>query len=165
MTPAGEIDDHPRVTAFVEHFRRVDAGMRELPIYNDKIAIETLGFRPFGETELLGVVLTPWFMNLMLLPIKPVPMAMAEIGKIISVELPGGARKFVVGGEETVGLYRAHSLHSPVLTFTLPGQAVAEARRLLALLMTPPAAPPAAIGNGNAPGINRRTMLFPRHNT
>jgi [NiFe] hydrogenase assembly HybE family chaperone len=164
MTPAGEHDEHPRVTALIEHFRRVDPGMRDLPIYNDKVAIGAIGFRPFGEAELLGVVLTPWFMNLVILPIKPAAMAMAEVGKTVSVELPGGTWKFVVGGEEAVGLYKAHSLHSPVLTFTLPGQAVAEARRLLAVLTTPPAAAPAAIGKDNTTGINRRAMLFPTRN-
>ena len=58
--------------------------MRDLPIYNDKAAIEAIGFRPFGEAELLGVVLTPWFMNLIILSIEPVPMDMAEIGRTVS---------------------------------------------------------------------------------
>ena len=39
----------------------------------DKIVIEAIGFRAFGEDKLLGVVLTPWFMNLIALPIEPVP--------------------------------------------------------------------------------------------
>ena len=115
--------------------------MRDLPIYNDKIAIEAIGFRLFGDAELLGVVLTPWFMNLITLPIEPAPMKMAEIGRTVRVMLPAGERAFVVGGDELIGLYRAHSLHSPVLNFTLPGQARAEAQRMLALLMTPPPEP------------------------
>ena len=136
MTLAADPFLHPRVTALIELFQRIDAGMRDMPIYNEKIAIEAIGFRPFGEGELLGVVLTPWFMNLILLPIEPVPMDMAKIGKSFSVELPVGKRVFVIGGDEAIGLYKAHSLHSPVLNFTLPGQAQAEARRMLALLMT-----------------------------
>ena len=80
MTSAGDLGDHPRVLALIELFQRIDAGMRDLPIYNDKIAIEAIGFRRFDDAELLGVVLTPWFMNMITLPIEPAPMKMAEIG-------------------------------------------------------------------------------------
>ena len=132
----------------------------------DTVAIESVGFRLFNDVELLGVVLTPWFMNLMILPITPVAMNMAEIGKTVSVELPVGPRKFVVGGDEVVGLYKAHSLHSPVLSFTLPGQARAEAQRQLALLMTPATAEPVATSRvRTSAGLDRRALLFRRRNT
>ena len=78
MNPAGGLNDHPRISALIEQFRVVDAGMRDLPIYNNKVAIESVGFRLFGDIELLGVVLTPWFMNLMVLPLERVAMKMAE---------------------------------------------------------------------------------------
>jgi [NiFe] hydrogenase assembly HybE family chaperone len=164
MSSAANLTDHPRVSALIERFRHIDLGMRDLPIYNNKVAIEPVGFRSFGKAELLGVLLTPWFMNLMILPIEPVAMNMAAIGKTISIELPGGSRTFVVGGDEVIGLYRARSLHSPLLTFTLPGQALAEARRLLTLLMTPPDAEPAATKTALS-GLDRRALLFRRRNT
>ena len=166
MKSSGDLDDHPRVLALIELFQRIDAGMRDLPIYNEKVAIETIGFRPFGDAALLGVVLTPWFMNMITLPIEPAPMNMAEIGRTVSIELPAGKRAFVVGGDEMVGLYRAHSLHSPVLNFTLPGQARAEAKRILAMLMTPPAAAaePAANSGAGACGLDRRALLFGHRN-
>lgn len=165
MSSSGSLNDHPRVSALIEQFRVVDAGMRDLPIYNHTLTIESIGFRVFNDVELLGVVLTPWFMNLMILPTTPVTMNMAEVGKSVSVELPIGPRKFVVGGDEVVGLYKAHSLHSPVLSFTLPGQARAEAQRQLALLMTSAAAEPAATGALDAAGLDRRALLFRRRNT
>lgn len=165
MSSPGSLDDHPRVSALIEQFRVVDAGMRDLPIYNHTVAIESIGFRLFNDVELLGVVLTPWFMNLLILPIAPVAMNMAEIGETVSVELPAGLRKFVVGGDEAVGLYKAHSLHSPVLSFTLPGQARAEAQRRLALLMTPVTAEPVATAASDAAGLDRRTLLFRRRNS
>jgi [NiFe] hydrogenase assembly HybE family chaperone len=164
MKSPGDLGDHPRVLALIEQFRRIDAGMRDLPIYNDKIAIEAVGFRLFGDAELLGVVLTPWFMNLITLPIEPAPMKMAEIGRTVRVMLPAGERAFVVGGDEMIGLYKAHSLHSPVLNFTLPGQARAEAQRMLALLMTPPpiTAEDVARNGSTAAGVDRRALLFRR---
>jgi [NiFe] hydrogenase assembly HybE family chaperone len=161
-----DLGDHPRVLALIELFQRIDVGMRDLPIYNDKIAIEAIGFRLFGDAELLGVVLTPWFMNLITLPIEPAPMKMAEIGRPVRVMLPAGERAFVVGGDELIGLYKAHSLHSPVLNFTLPGQARAEAQRMLALLMTPPliTAEDVARSGPTAAGVDRRALLFGRRN-
>jgi [NiFe] hydrogenase assembly HybE family chaperone len=161
VTTPEDFNQHPRVLALLDCCREVDAVMRDLPIYNDKVAIEVIGFRPFGDDALLGVVLTPWFMNLVLLPIAPEPMRMAEIGRPVEVELPAGKRTFVIGGNEIVGLYRAHSLHSPVLTFTLPGQAQAEARRQLGLLMTSPKREDAASRNGTA-AVDRRALLFGR---
>ena len=53
-----DLGDHPRVLALIELFQRIDVGMRDLPIYNDKIVIEATGFLPFSDGELLGVVLT-----------------------------------------------------------------------------------------------------------
>jgi [NiFe] hydrogenase assembly HybE family chaperone len=166
MKPFGDTNDHPRVRALIELFQRIDAGMRDMPFYNEKIAIEAIGFRPFREGELLGVVLTPWFMNMIELPIEPVPMNMAKISRIASVDLPAGKRTFAVGGDEAIGLYKAHSLHSPVLNFTLPGQAQAEARRMLALLMTPPegTAETAASNISGANRLDRRALLFGQRN-
>jgi [NiFe] hydrogenase assembly HybE family chaperone len=166
MKPSDDPDDHPRVQALIGLFQRIDAAMRDMPIYNGKIAIEAIGFRPFGEGELLGVVLTPWFMNMITLPIEPVPMGMAEIGRAVSVELPAGKRAFAIGGDEAIGLYKAHSLHSPVLNFTLPGQAQAEARRMLALLMTPPdvTAETAARNGSGTNRLDRRALLFGQRN-
>ena len=161
MQSPGDFADHPRVKALIERFQSIDAAMRDLPLYNGKLAIKAIGFGTFGDDALLGVLLTPWFMNLMLLPIAPAPLAMADVGKAVLVELPAGKRAFVTGGDEVIGLYRAHSLHSPVLNFTLPGQAQAEARRMLTLLMTPAAE--SAATNGSRPhGIDRRALLFGR---
>ena len=167
MTPPGNPDHHPRVQALIELFQRIDDGMRDLPFYNAQIAIEAIGFRAFGEGKLLGVVLTPWFMNLIALPIEPQRMEMAKIGRTVSVELPAGKRIFAVGGDETTGLYKAHSLHSPVLNFTLPGQAQAEARRMLGLLMTlPEVTSETAAKNRSdaASSLDRRALLFGNRN-
>ncbi len=167
MKPSDDSDDHPRVQALIGLFQRIDAGMRDMPIYNEKITIEAIGFRPFGEGELLGVVLTPWFMNMIMLPVEPVPMEMAEIGRTVSLELPAGKRAFVVGGDEAIGLYKAHSLHSPVLNFTLPGQAQAEARRMLGLLMTLPEVTSETSAKNRsdaASSLDRRALLFGNRN-
>ena len=49
-------------------FERIGAEqMRDLPIYNHAIDVEAIGFHPWGP-GFIGVLITPWFMNLMLLP-------------------------------------------------------------------------------------------------
>jgi [NiFe] hydrogenase assembly HybE family chaperone len=164
MNSSGDFGDHPRVLALIERFRCIDGAMRDLPIYNDKVTIEAIGFRRFDDDVLLGVVLTPWFMNLIMLPIEPAPMDMAAVGRSVSVELTAGERDFVVGGDEVIGLYKAHSLHSPVLNFTLPGQAHAEARRMFALLMTPAIEAAAATSSPAGSSVHRRALLFGRRN-
>jgi len=169
-------DMHPRVRALVARFREIADSMRNLPICNAAIAVEAIGFRPFGdvvpadaqeeayEGALLGVLLTPWFMNVVVLPVTPVPIAMAKMGTAVPVDLPAGRRTFMVGGDEVIGQYHAHSLHSPLLEFTLPGQAQAEARRALAALMTAPAPEPRGDPAGPAApaNVDRRALLFGR---
>ena len=164
MSSSDHAGDHPRVQTLIEQFHCVDAAMRDLPVYNAKVAIEAIGFHPFGCDALVGVVLTPWFMNLIVLSLEPAPMDMAQIGKCTVIELPAGKRTFVFGGDKIIGLYKAHSLHSPVLNFTLLGQARAEAKRQLAMLMTPATAEPAPAGGSGNKGVDRRTLLFGRRN-
>ena len=159
MVPPTNLDSsaHPRVLELVGHFQSIAAQMRELPIYNDGVPVVAHGFCGFGDNELIGVLLTPWFMNVMLLPCRFTALNMAEIGKRQNVDLPAGPRIFIVGGDQVIGRHRAHSLHSPVLQFRLPGQAEAEAKRAFAALMQAPPASPQASG-----AIDRRTLFVGR---
>jgi Protein of unknown function (DUF3457). len=45
----------------------LDKRMRDLPVVNASLSVQAVGFNRFGE-DWLGVLITPWFMNLMLLP-------------------------------------------------------------------------------------------------
>lgn len=154
---------HKRVLALMAHFRAADAAMRDLPIYNPKAGFEAIGFRLLDQDRLSGVVLTPWFMNLIVLPLNAEPIDMARMGQTVEVPLPAGPRRFAIGGGEEVGLYLSLSLHSPVLTFTLPGQARAEAKRILRLAMQPPETEPEAeTPASTSDGVGRRGLLMRR---
>jgi [NiFe] hydrogenase assembly HybE family chaperone len=127
----------PRVTAMVERFRTIGkAAMRDLPLYHADLAVEAVGFRLL-DGHWVGVLITPWFMNLIRLPQRPEPMDMARIGRTVRVALPCGERELVRGGDESIGGYESLSLHSPMLAF--PGQEAArdEAKRRLADLLRP----------------------------
>jgi len=49
-------------------FREAEPSLRDLPIYTAVLAIEAIGFCQTDTEMLIGVVLTPWFMNLVRLP-------------------------------------------------------------------------------------------------
>jgi len=94
--------------------------MRELPVYNPKLTVEAVGFRRHGD-ELLGALITPWFINLMLLPLERTEVDWRKVGRAATVTLPSGPSKFVWGGDEVIGLYRAQSVQSPVLDIPAQG--------------------------------------------
>ncbi len=62
------------VATTLEHrFRQIErTRMTGVPVVNDKLAVRAIGFRPWRE-HWLGILLTPWFMNLMLLPQEEAP--------------------------------------------------------------------------------------------
>jgi len=130
--------NHPRIVALLDMFRKADALLRELPLYNGAISIEAIGFREFGDDAMIGVVLTPWFMNLVRLPVMRRPYDGNALGQAVRVVLPFGERRFTINGDENVGLFEAHSLHSPVLGFCAQEHARAEAMSQLAMLLSPP---------------------------
>ncbi len=133
-----EID--ARLAAMVARFESIGAQqMRELPIYNPKLAVEAVGFRRHGD-ELLGALITPWFINIMLLPRQRTEVDWRRVGRAVTVALPSGPSKFVWGGDEVIGLYRAQSVQSPVLDIPAQGAARQKARLALAKAMEPPAA-------------------------
>jgi [NiFe] hydrogenase assembly HybE family chaperone len=154
-------DIEPRVArrseALAARFREIAATVRDLPFYNERLAVEAIDFRPFGD-GILGVLVTPWFMNLMLLP-EPqgITVDWNRVGQKRLVQLPRGPREFRYAGDEVLGEYWSHSLHSPMSAFNDPAQARHAARAALAALLAPEAA---AAGAPQRP--DRRAFLSAR---
>lgn len=130
--------DHPRVSALLDVYRAADAAMRDLPIYNASLGVEAWGFRALDDTTLAGIVITPWFMNLVVLPVVPEPLEPARYGEGRKVDFPAGARRFRYAGDPQVGAVWTSALHSPMDVFTGAAQARAEARLRMTEAMTPP---------------------------
>ncbi|MEO5338591.1 MAG: [NiFe]-hydrogenase assembly chaperone HybE [Magnetospirillum sp. WYHS-4] len=127
-----------RIAALVERFRAIgEANMKTLPIYNDRIEVEAVGFAPVAE-GVLGALITPWFLNLMLLPAMPRPWEPGRIGAKRTVGLPGGDLAFTVAGDEVVGYYESYSIRSPMqgVNGNVAARFLAEAA--LAKALTPP---------------------------
>jgi len=137
MTPAMTPAMPARARALETRFDEIGETMRELPLYNAALSVEAWGFAPHDEDTLLGVLITPWFMNLTLLPAQPEPIEPDRYGEARKVALPGGERLFLYGGDEAVGAFWGASLHSPMDVFVDQAQARAEARLRLAEVLTP----------------------------
>ena len=133
----------------LEHYLGIAAeGMCELPLYNDRLAVEAVGFAPW-QGGALGVLITPWTMNLILLPGEDGQSLPA--GGAQSVGLPGGEYLFQVG----VGAGPPHlslSLFTTVMDFPDQDTARAIALETLARLRSPA---PGETGEGPPPGIDR----------
>ena len=146
-----------RVAALAASFERIGReSMQGLPFYNEALAVEAIGFERFGEGW-AGILITPWFMNLMLLSDQPVPYTEAANGEKCSVELPCGPVTFLRGGTEDFGMFQAHSIASPMDVYKTQNQVRAAAKRALASMRTPPRpepAPPPA-----QPVVSRRSLF------
>jgi [NiFe] hydrogenase assembly HybE family chaperone len=110
-------DDAAAVARLVVTFKRIgDERMRDLPLFNPAVEVEAIGFRRLGDW-LAGVLVTPWFINFIMLPPTPAALAGAAAGTRRKVALPRGEESFVVGEVEDVGPYLAVSIASPMGQF------------------------------------------------
>lgn len=90
--------------------------MSDVPILNNKIKVAAIGFH-IWEERYIGVMVTPWFMNLMLLPgEKDDWEEQQELSKQSHV-FPSGRYTFITGFEPEIGKYQSCSLFSPMFEF------------------------------------------------
>lgn len=126
-----------RVSGLAVRFRQIgDERMRDLPFYNPALVVEAWDFSGFDDDSLIGVLITPWFMNLIVLPLVPEPIVANRYGESRMIALPSGEKQFLYGGDPEVGAFWAHSLHSPMHKFSSQMQARAEARLRLVQALT-----------------------------
>ena len=98
-------------------FRAVhEKRMQGLPFVNPALSVEAVDVLPWNG-HWLGVLITPWFMNLMLLPDKREAWPVLRAGEKSEQIFPAGTFEFVAGRESTLGEYLACSLFSPMFEF------------------------------------------------
>ncbi len=150
----------PRVVEMVERFEKIgELNMRGLPVYNESLQVEAIGFQDYGE-EYLGVLVTPWFMNVILLPQDKATMDYSLVASPTDETLPAGTWQFMFGGDDVVGLYKSLSLHSPMFAFNTQELARIEARRRLTSLLTPPAPVTEGVNQHRAPANHSRRAFL-----
>ncbi len=151
---ANEAETAARLRARLEDvFSRIARErMAGLPMVNERVRVAAFGFERVDNWH-VGVMLTPWFMNLMLLPAEDAPAAHAMIGAIGDTQrmtLPAGRVDCIVGGEEGIGRWLACSLFSPVFEFADHAAAAETARAALRALLTPEGSEPAGAATPEA---------------
>ena len=124
--------------------------MRDLPIVNPVLAVEAVGFDQWDEQD-LGVLITPWFMNLVLLPDSK-RLADLPQGERIECRFPSGPCELTVYQDEELGTYLAAVLFRTVADFPDQDVARAVAEEALAQIL----AEPPATETGN---VSRRGLL------
>jgi [NiFe] hydrogenase assembly HybE family chaperone len=122
------------------HFRDIHARcMKDVPICNPALDVACVGFRPFGD-YLLGIVLTPWFMNICAAPRAGAPKVGDRPGATRTLALPAGAVDFLATDLDGFDRLLFSSLFSPMQDFADHAAAQAVAEATMAALMRPPQA-------------------------
>lgn len=98
-------------------FRTVYADrMRGLAFVNAAVRVEAIAFAPW-KGYWLGVMLTPWSMNLVLMPRNAAAWRTLPPGEKRRYTFPAGSFDFISARSDGIGEYLTCSLFSPVLEF------------------------------------------------
>ena len=103
--------------------------MLGLPILNSYLNIEAVGFAPFKNLW-LGILITPWFMNLMLLSRAETCPVLSE-GKSQLWAFPSGNLKFNGDFEAEIGAFQTCTLFSPMHEFSSQEEARSAAQTII----------------------------------
>ncbi len=115
-------------------FRQVHAErMSGIPILNGKLGVRAVGMAPWNGFW-FGVLITPWFMNFVLLPPEP-DEEIIRSGEKRLFAFPAGPFEFIRGQEDGLGPFWMCSLFSPVFEFEDMATAEATATAALAGVM------------------------------
>ncbi len=109
--------------------------MRDVPLLNRKLRVEAVGFRDWGAQAAIGVLVTPWFMNLMLVSTQREAWGDLPVGSQVQHPFPSGRYEFIVGEEARIGRYQMCSLFSPMFEFEDQAAAVATAEAVMSALL------------------------------
>jgi [NiFe] hydrogenase assembly HybE family chaperone len=126
-------------TAFLtEHYCQLwQTQMRGLPFVNPALQVEAIGFvRHAGDW--LGVVVTPWFLNLFLINGGGSLWGDIPAGQRRYVALPCGALQFIADDDPVIGLYQYCPLIAPVTAIASMDEARQAAQDALGAALTAP---------------------------
>lgn len=135
--------------------------MAGLPIVNGRLQVKTLPFRRYNG-EWTGILITPWCMNLLVLPETSSAWPDAAAGDKISRSYPYGEFLFTVARDIDFGYYASCSLYSPMFQFQQQPDAETAAEVALNALFADPAPTPAASHDPAAKPLSRRELLLGR---
>jgi [NiFe] hydrogenase assembly HybE family chaperone len=123
--------------------------MQDMPMLHPDLQVEAVGFQLL-EPYIVGVLITPWFMNLLLLSLQDAWQD-RRISNKITMALPSGEYEFLVNEYKEGKHYLSCSLFSPMFEFENQDAARLTAEHCLEYMLAPPEPPP----------VSRRDMLRP----
>jgi len=138
--------------------------MQDLPLRNGELAVEAVGFRLYQE-HLLGVLITPWFMNLVMLPLREADKTGLKAGEKTQWRFPGETVEFMSSPLPKFGWIQSAALYSSVSGFASQDAAREVAREALNRLLEPAdtnndtADPHVRKSAGTQATISRRDLL------
>lgn len=107
--------------------------MADVPIINPALRVEAVGFREW-EGRWIGVLVTPWTLNLVLLPGQDATLIPLALDEKAVWHFPSGAYEFMGLNEPAIGPCHICSLISPVLDFATHDEALAVAQEIVIAL-------------------------------
>ena len=152
-------DEAASLSARLEaHFQDVhERAMADVPICNSALSVACVGFRVWSG-QALGIVVTPWFMNILLAPLAGAKPIEAPPGATQGVAFPCGRIDFLVGDLDGFGRVLMCSLFSPMGDFADQEAALATAQAALDGILDPATlADKPAPQVFNAPAAQRKT--------
>ena len=115
--------------------------MQDVPILHPGLQVEAVGFCDW-EGGRLGVLITPWFMNLIFIPgLEEIPETLQTQGHLT---LPGATFPATPTDEQGIGRWWSSGLESPMFRFADQAAAVAEALAVLERALRRPEPAPVA---------------------
>lgn len=123
------------VGALTAAFQRIAVTrMAGLPMNNPALRVATVGFRPWQDGHLVGVLVTPWAINLVLLGDKAAGTLRLAADRRRTWDFPSGSYDFMGGEEAECGAFQFCSLFSPVFEFADQASAETTAGEIMTAL-------------------------------
>ncbi len=123
-----------KTKALVTDFTEVwHAKMRDVPMVNKLLHVQAVGWG-IHQGRPLGVLISPWFMNLIQLPAEGEDWSDLLAGTKEVIGFPSGEYEFIHNIREMTGGYKACSLFSPMGEFKTQQQAVDVAEAVMQAL-------------------------------
>jgi [NiFe] hydrogenase assembly HybE family chaperone len=126
--------------------------MAGVPVMNDALGVAMRGACERDGWR-IGVLVTPWFMNVM--AFATIEEAPARVGEKRHIALPSGAYEAIQGHEQALGFYWSISLFSPMFEFATMEAAIATADAAMAEIM----AAPEPVEPEPKPALSRRALF------
>jgi [NiFe] hydrogenase assembly HybE family chaperone len=156
---------NPVCESLVDAYRRIaDERMAGIPFANESLTVDGVGFRDV-EGRNVGVLITPWCMNLVVLETQPEDSGEGDDEEKRTFRFPAGEFEFVNARIDEVPAHHALALFTSVEDFPDMATARAVAAEILRRILEPDAddAPAERSQAGEdalaAKPVSRRTLL------